>query len=69
MGTPLPFEEDPQEGDVDDDDAVGEPKLGCQLRTVMPLGLFTRKPLLSVKQWDPPIGRGSIFRLRPLGQI
>ena len=36
MGTPLPFEEDPQEGDVDDDDVVGEPKLGCQLCTLLP---------------------------------
>ena len=27
QGTPLPFEEDHQEGDVDDDDAVEEPEL------------------------------------------
>ena len=48
MGTPLPFEEDHQEGDVDDDDAVGEPKPGCQLHTVLALRPFTRKPLLGV---------------------
>ena len=38
-GTPLPIKEDHQEGEVDveDIDAVGEPELGCQLRTVLPL--------------------------------
>ena len=42
MGTPSPLEEDHEEGDVDNDDAVGEPELGCQLRTDLPLGPFTR---------------------------
>ena len=42
MGTPLPFEEDRQEGEVDVHDAVGEPELGCQLHTALPLRLFTR---------------------------
>ena len=42
MSTPLPFEEDQQEGDVDDDETVGEPELGCQLRTVLPLRPFTQ---------------------------
>ena len=41
MGTPLPFEEDHQEGEVVDDDVVGEPELGCQLRTGLPLRLLT----------------------------
>ena len=63
MGTPLPLEEDHQEGDVDDDDVVGEPKLGCQLRTVLPLlGDYKTKPLLGINKngTHPPIHRGSI---------
>ena len=40
-GYKLNYLQDREEGEVVDDDAVGEPELGCQLHTALPLRLFT----------------------------
>ena len=63
MSTPLPFEEDPQEGEVDDGDVVGEPKLGCQLRTVLPpfrRYMISHYWALNKNGTHPPLHKGSV---------
>ena len=58
-GTPLPIEEDRQEGEVDGDDvAVEEPKPGCQLHTDVLLMPFTRKPLLGIRMGHTLLSTG-----------
>ena len=59
QGTPLPLEEDHQEGDVDGDDVVGEPKLGYEAPHGSPLSGVLQEPLLGV-EWDPLIRKGSV---------
>ena len=68
---------DPEEGEVDGDVVMEEPKLGYHAsHKFASYRRFTRKPLLGINCWtlhqleeDPPIRRGSVVFLKPHGQI